>query len=197
MTHTESSVCEILMRRFDGAKYLVPNVYFFKDDWETDLLVVQQSGYTYDIEIKVTKSDFKADVKKIWKHQILKDGAYNRIFTDYGSGVEEQKQVIHNRRPNRFYYAVPDGMINPEEVPSYAGLIYCTGSSATIVKEAPFIHKEKVRVEQDLCMKFYIYWMNGRSAAKRKRHWENVLCNQIKKLKADINELKPNTWQIA
>jgi hypothetical protein len=194
MTHTEGSICEILMRRFDGAKYLVPNVYFFKHDWETDLLVVQQSGYTYDIEIKVTKADFKADQKKIHKHQILKDGAYTKYFTR--CGFEEQEQVIYNRRPNRFYYAVPRDLISVEEVPAYAGLICVDDFSATIVKEAPFIHKEKVKVEERLCMKFYVYWMNARAGARRKRNWEEQLCNQIAQLKRDINTLKPNTWSI-
>ncbi len=194
MTHTAESITEILMRRFDGAKYLVPNVYFFKHDWETDLLVIQQSGYSYDIEIKVTKSDFKADFKKIHKHQILKSAEYTEFHM---SGIVEHTTVKNwGRRPNRFYYAVPEGLVSVEEIPEYAGLIYIKDSQAITIKEAPFIHKEKVRVEQDLCMKFYMYWMKARARERHNYRTEDHFNRIIKSLKKDINELKPNTWII-
>jgi hypothetical protein len=60
------------------------------------------------------------------------------------------------RRPNCFYYACPADMIQSEEVPSYAGLIYITsGKVPVVVKKAPFIDKIKRNYDRILLDKFY------------------------------------------
>ena len=50
-------------------KYILENLYVF--DWESDKFIETRSGLIYEFEIKVTKSDFKADFKKKDKHAIL------------------------------------------------------------------------------------------------------------------------------
>ena len=140
------------------AKYIVSNAYVFGSNYgETDIFITQRdSGYCYDIEIKVSKSDFKADFGKVKKHEILSTG--ERILK--GKRYElAPESVKHNFRPNRFYYCVPKGLINISEVPAYAGLMYVDEYGYTkIVKEAPFLHREKLDVERVLCEKFYHYW---------------------------------------
>lgn len=104
---------------------------------ECDVITISKSLYVQEIEVKVSRSDFKKDFKKVSKHQRLQAGfirGYNKI-------------------PNRFYYCCPDGLIKPEEVPEYAGLIYASGFilkeekevhyDIQIIKKAPLIHKEK------------------------------------------------------
>lgn len=36
-----------------------PNIYI--GSWEADILEITKSGYTYEYEVKISKSDFKAD----------------------------------------------------------------------------------------------------------------------------------------
>lgn len=132
------------------SKYLVENVYLFRYDWETDFLAVKTNGYTYEIEIKVSRSDFLADFKKIDKHNVL-SGKTNRKF-----------------KPNKFFYICPTGIITAKDLPPYAGLMYIDYySQITTVKEAPFLHKEILEVEKPLAMKFYMRWR--KEVAQRKR----------------------------
>lgn len=66
--------------------------------------------------------------------------------------------------PNRFFYAVPEGLIKKEEVPAYAGLIYIHDRySVEIVKDAPFLHKRKLDLKGVLLEKFYYECKNLRN----------------------------------
>lgn len=176
MEFSEESIQRILTSHYvSSSKYIVPNAYIFKHDWESDLFVLKKNGYSYEIEIKISKSDYKNDfTSKTHKHDILTTGKY--IESKY---VVRDKKVVsercgdvkpHKFMPNKFYYCVPTGMIQKEDVPYYAGLIYCDKFSINIIKEAPFIHKEKLEYEKKLCMKFYYYWRNSQAElAKLKR----------------------------
>lgn len=156
----------------NGVRYLVPNVYFFGHHYcETDLLVVKESnGWIYDIEIKVSRADFKADFKKTDKHRILQQGNISRTTTrsvQHGPGLfgREEMETIHEaKRPNRFYFAVPEGLIKPDELPPYAGLLYVNDIGVVNkVKEAPVLHKERLEPEKTLCRKFYYAFHELRS----------------------------------
>jgi hypothetical protein len=174
--HTEKSVQKALDIRFsnNGIRYTVPNLYLFKHDWETDFLVVQRSsGYCYEIEIKVTRSDFLNDFKKEVKHKILREGVYPKKKYKRSWNQELNKNVSEayyedipwEFRPNKFYYCVPEGMVEKTEVPDYAGLMYVRGderySTVYTVKEPKFIHKNRLKLEDKLCDKFYYYWKDS------------------------------------
>lgn len=45
--------------------------------------------------------------------------------------------------PNYFFYVCPTGLINPEEIPPYAGLIYVEGEEVTYIVDAPRLHRHK------------------------------------------------------
>lgn len=92
---------------------------FFKPD----ILIITKSRLAIDIEVKISRADFKADFKKEIKHLYLKDKL---------------------GRESYFYYAVPKGLVSVEEVPTYAGLIYVDGEIIEIVKKAPLLSKEKI-----------------------------------------------------
>ena len=190
--HSEGSISKILSSKYkDTARFRVPNIYVFKDDWETDFFVVQKaSGYCYDIEIKITRADFFADFKKQVKHLILKTG----LFTyKWSTGVgrptvwtEYTKEVVHTFRPNKFYYCVPEGLIAIEEIPEYAGLMYVNNYSVWTVKEAKFIHKEKLKFETKLCDKFYWYWRTTLFELTQTRIRNEELHEEIKELKEKL-----------
>jgi len=136
-----SKIVEALKIKFLNHKYQINNVYIYA--WESDFFTVSESGYIYEIEIKVTRSDFKDDFNKLDKHTLL----------------ENKQPVSDLKRPNKFYYAAPRNLLATYMIPEYAGLIEIDPDtlSATIAKEAPFLHKEKGidHIKDILLDKFY------------------------------------------
>lgn len=61
----------VLKRKFYNHKYDLQNSYIFQNGWECDFFSMTKSGYYYEIEIKVSRSDFFADFKKE-KHELFK-----------------------------------------------------------------------------------------------------------------------------
>ena len=109
-----------------GHQSIIPNIYVYS--WESDMISITKAGYLHEYEIKITKSDFKADMKKQKKHQILEKG-------------------LTANRPNYFWYVCPDCIIKYEDIPAYAGVIYIGENYIRWNKrrKAPLLHKEKVR----------------------------------------------------
>ena len=86
----------------DPYAIILPNTMLCRWKWESDLLYITKAGYVTEYEIKLSNGDFAADMNKSRKHEILMNGG----------------------GPTYFYYVCPTGIIHPEDVPSYAGLIY-------------------------------------------------------------------------
>jgi len=156
------------------------------------------NGYCYEVEIKISRSDFKADFKKVKhnihstnqngkKHYLVKNGEQRdfnpswELCRDYpdliesntyesprhGVGVQlkmtvssriEIRDFKNKRLPNKFFYAVPKGLISKEEVPDYAGLLYIDENlKVSKVKDGKFIHKDKLPVEKIFNKVYYAY----------------------------------------
>lgn len=131
--------------------------------WECDVFELTASGFFVEYEIKLTRSDFKADAMKVKRHW---NGAFDR---------DEKKHDLlaaaDVNGPSRFYYVVPEGLIEQSELPLWAGLITCTMRSApsakfpVIIKEAvkaPRLHKRKLneQVATHVRSIFYYRFMN-------------------------------------
>lgn len=86
-----------------------PNVYL--GHFEADILEITKSGYSYEYEVKVSRSDFKKDLLK-------------RKQTLGGLNVLKHLQLKIGNHVNYFSYVVPEGLISIGEVPEFAGLIY-------------------------------------------------------------------------
>lgn len=138
---TETEIQDKLRRNFmseSNIKYVAENLFIYK--WESDLWFLTKSNLAYEIEIKITKADFKNDFKKQDKHIILE--------------TKEQKQL----KPNFFYYAVPENLIDVSEIPDYAGLIYMKEYFPyfEVIKPAPKLISNKYDEQQlNLIEKFY------------------------------------------
>lgn len=96
---------------------IIPNCSFIL----AELVALTHTGETPDIlgfstnqsvmiEVKVSRSDFLNDKKKMF-----------RGFDDYGMGQHK-------------YYCCPESMIKPEEIPDNWGLLYWTGKRIKIEK---------------------------------------------------------------
>jgi hypothetical protein len=115
---------------------------------ESDLFAVTKAGMGVEFEIKISRSDFKADTAKTDKHRRLALG------DPFG--------------PSRFFYVMPEGMVTVEEIPTWAGLIYVAergglfGGSSRIairtVKPAPKLHRHAVPQKVTDHMRSVFYW---------------------------------------
>lgn len=166
----EGIIQEKLKSRFSNHDYKLTNTYIFNEGWESDFFSITKTGYCYEVEIKISKSDFMADFKKP-KHKIF-NMLPNRLYAI--PGYESRSSIRINgesimipsqgvsfknksdyRLPNKFYYAAPSGMLQSSDVPAYAGLISVTDTDTILIKEAPFIHKVKQDLKSILLDKFY------------------------------------------
>ena len=189
---------EYIQRKLNGffamntPKYVLENLYVFK--WESDKFIETKSGLIYEFEIKVTKSDYKNDFKhKKDKHVILEGKEeYIPSFEEYkkrfpghiNESSAKYYKTSNFKKPNFFYYAVPEGMIDVSEVPEYAGLIYVLpeGESKTkegnfcwdgfyVVKNAPKLHSEKYADDAlKLSEKFYYNMLSWKEKCWEEKH---------------------------
>lgn len=186
---------EYIQKKLDGffaestKKYVLENLYVFR--WESDKLIETKSGLIYEFEIKVSKSDYKNDFKnKEDKHVILEGSqeflpTYNEVREKYGDDYSKYYRTSSYKKPNYFYYAVPEGLVDVSEIPPYAGLIYVVPDNSIgkdgkyvwnafyVVKQAPKLHSNKYTDEElKLGEKFYynmLSWKNKYRDERKKQ----------------------------
>lgn len=170
---TEQKILDILNQHYfnpNSVKYLMNNLYVFHNTWESDYLAMTKSGYWYEGEVKISRSDFKADKKKKRKHLILENASNEK-----------------DKKPHYFFYAVPKGLIEVDEVPDYAGLVYILDRYPYIqvMKNPCKLHGDKYTVEQlNLTDKFYYSWDNLRNKVN------NTYKRELASARKIINEAK-------
>jgi hypothetical protein len=119
---------------------IINNYSVFRTKWECDVLSATASGLSHEFEIKISRSDFLADLtNKKGKHFFLRTTKKASSFI-----------------PNYFWFAVP-GQLAPhilDDLPSYAGLLVVTdriyrGHSVCIEHvSAPRLHPRKLSSQQ-------------------------------------------------
>jgi len=176
--HTEKSMLKAVHNYFStGYKYCIKNSFIFRYDWESDYFCINREGYAFEVEVKISKADFRNDIKKE-KHKLFGENLNNRLL------------------PNKFYYAVPKGLIDEKDVPKYAGLIIVDGTHAIIQKRAPFIHKKKYDFRKILCDKFYFQWLNQKKNARHMEYEFEGLKKTIENLSIFRFTAEGKTWSI-
>jgi len=171
---TTREVHETVKALFGNYDYPLFNTFIF--DWESDFFAISKSGYSVEVEVKVSRQDFKKDFKcKTAKHLTFIGHKRDQVCVPHGGisvkrtynpltrNVETAAEYSTIRYvnpiqqlPNKFFYACPEGLIKPEEVPAYAGLIYTKPIYGSyIVKPAPFLHKNKKNFDSILLGKYY------------------------------------------
>lgn len=212
-----SFIDKCLRHKFHSHKYQLTNSFVYNE--ESDFFSITSTGYAQEVEVKISRSYFKADFKKykhnsfsqvyggqeyvvrrgytaykIWEpimesfvgedgRGVLVEDKYGRKrpkrvpsgeFRSYismmGEGHANKKRaegikveamstsvkIFKPILPNKFWFAVPDGLVSLDEVPKYAGLYYISEDGViTTAKRAPFIHKKKHNLNQVLLDKFY------------------------------------------
>ena len=147
-----------------------PNIHL---DWkfkEMDILGLRKSGYVDEVEIKLSKADFRADFKKTVY------GGETEIPREINGQKWMQKEPLwipkHEALPqglnhcNYFSFLLPKELADKCDIPEYAGLyIFRHNNIGEIVidevKRAPLLHKRKIseRFKYEIGRKMaYRYW---------------------------------------
>lgn len=99
--------------------------YFFAG--ELDVISVSKSGYVSEFEVKVSRSDFKADAKK-------------RKWQWYEN---PRLQILSAQCPNYFTYVCLKGLIQESDLKDYQGLIWIIDNEIITIRKPKIIHKHK------------------------------------------------------
>lgn len=150
------------LKRFFRTRYqlMVPNAVWYET--EMDMACVRNSGFLDEFEIKMSRSDFKADFKKTHRHR------------KEDSDEPNWKVVAGNKHdmlqdgiglPNNFYFVLKEGIATSEEVPDKYGLIWITEKGINVEREATRLHKRKLHLETQL---YFAKKLNN-------RWWDNFM----------------------
>lgn len=157
---TEEKIQEFLHSRhplLTSPKYEAFNMFLFGPKWESDYLVFSKAGYIWEAEIKISRSDFQADLRnKAEKHR-------NLLL-----GLKGESPVPV---PNHFVYVCPEDVIRPEDLEElpYAGLLWITKTGYFRWQTGiPQIHKGKCPFDDaTLAEKFHYAMLN-----MARRYWK-------------------------
>lgn len=142
-----------------GHKYMCSNTQCIPGVGEADFLSVTGSSFIIEYEIKVSRSDFKADFKnKVNKHKRMSGTPIDKKkYMGYDNIAKKSiyKDIKEVGKPfvNYFYFVVPRDLVSINEVPYYAGLIYVdeikmtygTRLVCTQVKNPRRFHMNKIK----------------------------------------------------
>lgn len=125
-------------------EFMAPNVYL-QHDCELDIFGLRKgSGYIDEIEIKMVKSDFKADFNKTV--MVRGDFVVGESWVP-SKHANKHEMLQEGRLPtNRFSFLMPEELAEKVEIPDYAGLYVYTERTDRIkhVKRAKLLHKNKI-----------------------------------------------------
>lgn len=152
----ESAVAKYFNPRIN---LIVPNVYWgLGFSYELDLLICSQSFYCTEVEIKVSKSDIKAEQNKRHTHR--------------------------DNKIKRFFYAVPWYLQDCEYLPSNCGLIVVDDNLRCKTMRPPRVNRfarrltpdEHIKLLELGCMRI---WTLKETIADRRRRAENRVQSQL------------------
>lgn len=159
---------------------------------ECDILAISKADLIYEFEIKISRSDFKKDFTKEHKHKVLENRKATQKSWRWKDGEKVNEQTWF-QIPNYFTYLCPAGMIKPEEVPEYAGLLYISEDCTTFewIKKSPKLHDVRAdltlirSISHNLTCKFIF---GGSFMNYMKKRNEELLDEYIRKEESQVNE---------
>lgn len=154
----------------------------FHSDWEADILIINTEGCSHEIEIKLSKADFKNDFKKQYQNQKTKQ-----------KFLKHDKISCGDYPCNQFSFLLPQGMIEPDEIPLHCGIIefYHNPDSwittFDLIREPKEVHGESFwkLFDKDLMLKMMARNLYYRKLELKGRKEELIIVNgyQTKNLK--------------
>ena len=155
---------------------IAPNVYILQG--EQDMLAISRSGYASEFEIKMTRSDYLIDFSKTVGSKL--EAQLRGQFWLKHEYLDGSRQSVNQWDvPKYFWFVVPAGMVDIEDVPSYAGLLYAFRDDSDdvcirIIRKAP-ARKGAAKVPSEvygritvsLTHKFWALWTKRETKGER------------------------------
>jgi len=91
---TEKDLQRAVRQMFHNHQYVLVNSFVF--NWESDFFSITKNGTVYEVEMKISRADFREDFKKD-KHLLFKDQLAKKshhIYRKDGRGVWDKARVI-------------------------------------------------------------------------------------------------------
>ena len=172
---TALDITNALMRERFKRSFILPR-YTPVRWWECDVFEITKAGYFREYEVKISLADYRADAEKESRSRIrMVGGKWEDV-----PGKRKHEQIGQPEGPVEFYYVCPEGLLTPEIVPSWAGLIVMRDRGEnwnrwsryveTTLKPAPRLHKSKVadsvrqHAESVCYWRLHNEWQNRRAA---------------------------------
>lgn len=112
--------------------------------FEADLFFITKDLEINEFELKISRGDFLKDASKISRSGVYK--------YDFLLGVKKLHQFYQEKRPNKFYYVAPHGMISKKEIVPEFGLIEVLDSGQVVMtKRAKKLHE--IKTNNELCLR--------------------------------------------
>lgn len=115
----------------------------FHSDWEADILIINEKGFSHEIEIKFSKADFKNDFKKKYQNQQTKE-----------KFLKHDKISCGDYPCNEFSFLLPQGMIEAAAIPENCGIIEFDHNPDSW-ETAFYVVRKPRRVHDDPFWKFF------------------------------------------
>lgn len=110
--------------------------------FEADVLFISKELEITEFEVKTSRGDFLKDKLK------KRNGVLKYDFLD---GLNFFNLYFQSKRPNKFYYVCPHGMVSRKEIPNNYGLIEVLPTGQVVMsKRAKRLHSNKTDV--DFCL---------------------------------------------
>ncbi len=124
---------------------MVPNAHWYVN--EMDLACVRNSGFLDEFEIKMSRSDFKADFTKTSIERLPDSDQIN-----WKKKPELKHDLLQDGRglANYFYFVLKEGIATSEEVHKDYGLIWVTDMGIEVEREATRLHSRKLELNTQL-----------------------------------------------
>ena len=145
---TTIEIADVIIITLAGRQFPIYLTSFYGRGFdEADVLGINRNGFIYEYEIKRSRADYLADFKnKTFKHTKLRERDAIRIYDEYKNGHRTGNKNEFVVIPNNFYFVCEEGLIKKEEVPEYAGLIYCYESYMMEIKPSKRLHNNKANI---------------------------------------------------
>ena len=149
---------------------------------ESDMVIVRPSGWVIEVEVKVSLSDFKADLEKgknrghdVGKHDRLALGNPKRVRPD---GSWQDVLDVDDRQPHtcrNFWFAVPLDLLEKvkPQLPLHAGLLGVSHNKVVESAAAPNLKAGKIKPETLLNLYRSMYF----------KHWHRLFSDYHARLR--------------
>lgn len=158
-TLTEAAIQDLLYFHCISKGHILVNPNSCVYGWESDFVSITRNLMAHEYEIKISKSDFKADAQKE-RHKLITSST-KIIYAD----LPKYRREVPVQRPNFFYYVCPEHVAAIQDVPDYAGLIHVVPFGhrwiLQIIKRTRKLHDEPIdqkRLMQLARSVMFRYW---------------------------------------